>query len=119
MNSIRNDFISKHSSILSDRIPVWLVAIAVFGIVVIWSFFMERRIAYDDYGLFNPIYTFVVNDVISFPVFKQFDFMTAHPPTKFILVGLFIKLGIPLPYAVSLPAFILLLTIIVLVLKRV
>jgi len=117
MNSIRSDFISKHSSILSDRIPVWLVAIAVFGIVVIWSFFMERRITYDDYVLFNPIYTFAVNDVISFPVHQQFDYMTAHPPTNYILKGFFIKQGIPIPYAVSLPAFILLLTIIVLVLK--
>jgi len=103
MNSIQSDFISKHSSILSDRIPVWLVAIAVFGIVVIWSFFMERRISIDDYTLLNPIYTFVVNDVISYPTFRQYEFFTGMPPTKFILVGLFIKLGIPLPYAASSP----------------
>jgi len=118
MNSTQRDFISKSSSsILSDRIPVWLVAIAVFGIVVIWSFFMERRIAFDDYGLFNPIYTFVVNDVITYPAHQQFDNMLVHPPTNYVLKGFFIKQGIPIPYALSLPAFILLLTIIVLVLK--
>ncbi len=118
MNSTQRDLISKSSSsIISDRIPVWLVAIAVFGIVVIWSFFMERRIAFDDYGLFNPIYTFVVNDVITYPAHQQFDNMLVHPPTNYILKGFFIKQGIPIPYAVSLPAFILLLTIIVLVLK--
>jgi len=118
MNSTQRDFISKSSnSILSDRIPVWLVAIAVFGIVVIWSFFMERRIVFDDYGLFNPIYTFVVNDVITYPAHQQYEHMVIHPPTNYILKGLFVKQGIPIPYAVSLPAFILLLTIIVLVLK--
>jgi len=118
MNSIRRDFISKSSSsILSDRIPVWLVAIAVFGMVVIWSFFLERRIYFDDFGLFNPIYTFVVNDVISYPAHNNFENMLVHPPTNYILKGFFIKQGIPIPYALSLPAFILLLTIIVLVLK--
>lgn len=113
-----SDFIAKpHSSLLLDRISVWLVAIAVFGCVVISVFFMERRIGLDDYGLFNPIYTYVVNGVVSYPTYNQFDFMTVHPPTNYALKGFLINLGIPIPYAESLLVFILFLAIIFLILK--
>lgn len=118
MSSDWKDLISKpHSSLPFDKISVWLVTIAVLGCVVIWSFFMERRIWSDDYGLFNPIYTYVVNGIISYPTYGQFHFMTVHPPTDYVFKGFLIKLGIPIPYAESLPAFLLLLAIIVLILK--
>ena len=118
MISERWDFVAKsHNSLLFDRIPVWMVAIAVCGIVVSWAFFMERRILLDDYGLFNPIYTYVVNGVVSYPSYFQFDFMTVHPPTNYALKGFLISLGIPIPYALSLLPFILFLTIVFLILK--
>jgi len=118
MISERWDFVAKsHNSLLFDRIPVWMVAIAVCGIVVSWAFFMERRIWLDDYGLFNPIYTYVVNGVVSYPSYGQFDLMTIHPPTNYALKGFLISLGIPIPYALSLLPFILFLTIVFLILK--
>jgi hypothetical protein len=80
-----------------------LLAIAVCVLTCVYSLFIEREISSDEPGLYNAIYTFVETGRMAYPLNGQPEFMTIHPPTHYLLVGLLQKLGLSLFHAAAVP----------------
>jgi len=78
----------------------WLLAAA-------YSLYIDRDISPDETGLYNPIYTFVETGRMTYPLHGQPEFMTVHPPTHYLILGLLTKLGLSLFTAATVPILIL------------
>jgi len=100
----------------ASRLTTYLVAVTMLLVAVIWSFFMERRIFYDDYTLFNPAYIAANYGLISYPAHTQYYWMVVHPPTQYLMMAALIKIGFSSPYAEAIPPFVLIVIAVVLVL---
>lgn len=83
------------------------VAIAVCALTFAYSFYIEREIVADEPGLYNAIYTFVETGRIAYPLHGQPEFMTVHPPTHSLVLGLLMKLGLSLFAAAAVPLVVL------------
>ena len=86
-----------------------MVAVAVLACSFVWAFFSELNINVDTIGLFNPVYMYLHYGKMTSPVYNFFHSMVIHPPTHYLEVALLMKVGIPFPYAVSVPSFLLIL----------
>ena len=83
------------------------VAVAVCALTFAYSFYIEREIVADEPGLYNAIYTFVETGRIAYPLHGQPEFMTVHPPTHYLVIGLLMKLGLSLFAAAAVPLVVL------------
>jgi len=88
---------------------VLVTAIITLLVAVLWSFFMERRITFDDFGLFNPVYTVWKYGAVSYPVYQEFIHMVEEPPTNYFLIGELMRVGLTAPYAEAAGPFLLIL----------
>lgn len=91
----------------SSEYCVLLSAIFVIISAILWSFFVERRISFDDYGLFNPVYTVWKYGTISYPTYGEFHTMVVHPPTNYMLIGELMRAGLSAPFAEAVGPFLL------------
>jgi hypothetical protein len=91
----------------AQRYAFSVLAVAVCVLTGAYSFFIEREIFADEPGLYNAIYTFVETGRIGYPLHGQPEFMTIHPPTHYILLGLLHKLGLSLFAAAAVPLVVL------------
>jgi len=78
---------------------------------------MERRIAFDDFGLYNAVYMFVNYGTASYPAHQDYHSMIIEPPFHCMVLGLLIRVGIPVHYAESIPPFLLISLGILLILR--
>lgn len=92
-----------------------LLGIAVCVLTCVYSLFIDRQIFSDEPGLYNAIYTFVETGRVAYPLHGQPEFMTIHPPTHYLLLGLLHKLGLSLFHAAAVPLIVLTVLITVIV----
>lgn len=88
---------------------VLVAAVAVIVVAVIWAFFLEKRITFDDFGLFNPAYMTWKYGVPSYPTYGEFYSMVEEPPTNFLLIGGLMRAGLTSYFAEALGPFLLVL----------
>jgi hypothetical protein len=95
-------------------VPVGLMAATVVLCGALWAFFVDLVLILDDLGLFNPIYMYVATGKMSYPAYGFSEAMLVHPPTHYFVLGLLVKLGVPITYAGSVPPFTLIVLTVVL-----
>ena len=83
------------------------VGIAVIALAAFYSCFAERQVAFDEVGLFNPIYMYLHYGRMTYPAHGQFDAMFVHPPTHYFLVATLMRTGLSVHHAAGLLAVIL------------
>jgi hypothetical protein len=83
-----------------------LVLAGAFAVLVC-TLAMDRFGAVDELGLFNPVYTWIETGRMTYPAHYHFDRMVVHPPVHYLMVGLWMKAGVPLYYAEALPTILM------------
>lgn len=79
--------------------------LALFAILVViaMNWFVHRSIAADEVGLYNTIYTFLNSGILAYPAHGYPDSMIVHPPVHYLMIALFIKLGMNTHFAFGTP----------------
>jgi hypothetical protein len=93
------------------------MAVVSITLALVWCFFLERRISFDDLIEINPPYMFVNYGVLSWPSHGDYYHLALRPPSHSLMVGLLMKALVPVPYAEALPTFILISIAILLVVR--
>ena len=81
----------------------WCIASVIWLLTAAYSLYLDREVFSDETGLYNAIYTFVETGRLAYPLHGQPEFMTVHPPTHYLILGLLMKLGLPLFTAAAVP----------------
>jgi hypothetical protein len=76
-----------------------LLVLAVASIL--YLAFLDRQISFDEIGLFNPSYMLLHYGRITYPIHGHFDDMVIHPPTHYLILALWMKLGFSLFHAAA------------------
>ena len=76
-----------------------LLVLAVASIL--YLAFLDRQISFDEIGLFNPSYMLLHYGRITYPIHGHFDDMVIHPPTHYLVIALWMKLGFSLFHAAA------------------
>lgn len=68
---------------------------------ILYLAFLDRQISYDEAGLFNPVYMLLHYGRMTYPIHGHFDDMVIHPPTHYLMLALWMKLGFSLFHAAA------------------
>ena len=70
---------------------------------------MNRSPDYDELVLANPIYMYLHGPKMSYPAHTHPDYMVVHPPTHYVVIATFMRMGLDLFHAAGAPIFLLVL----------
>jgi hypothetical protein len=85
-------------------------AFVVFVAGFLYLTFLDRELYFDEVNLYNPAYMFQHYGRITYPMHGQFDAILVHPPTHYLVIGGFLRLGLTLPHAAAVEPVMLLAT---------
>ncbi|GAB1489325.1 hypothetical protein MASR2M8_17780 [Opitutaceae bacterium] len=73
---------------------VAIALLAMFAISAITALFRDRSAAFDEMGLFNPIYLYYQDGVMRYPAHGHYNNMVVHPPMIYWIIGSLMKVGL-------------------------
>jgi dolichol-phosphate mannosyltransferase len=76
------------------------------AVVGIQLFVLPDHMGVDPLGLSNPIFQFIKTGEMTYPIHGYEKSMIVHPPFFYYMVSFLVIIGVPLKFAISLPAFI-------------
>lgn len=75
--------------------------LVLFAAAVLYLAFLDRAISFDEASLQNPPYMLLHYGRMTYPVHGHFDNIVVHPPTHYLRIALFMKLGLGLFHAAA------------------
>jgi len=76
---------------IAEQITFLVVAAAVLILSFVYCFYMNRTPVFDEVGLHNPVYTFLTNGKMTYPMHGHPDAMFVHPPTHYWVTAQLMK----------------------------
>jgi hypothetical protein len=95
----------------TDKYTVRAFALLLTFLMACVCFFVYPVQEGDDLGLYNPVYTYLINGKMTYPacfgISPHFEAMIAHPPVRYLIIAWLMKLGLNSFYATSFPIFLI------------
>jgi hypothetical protein len=105
----KNFFTIEKNPINQNSLSLYLLTALCLIAIIILLFQCALAQSVDEIGLFNPIYMYLTTHKLSYPAFVEYHAITIHPPLNYLTTALWMKLGMPLRFAMVMMSFILVL----------
>lgn len=93
--------VNQTDSDLKNTYGLFLVIIGCLIVIALFLFKSSMASSGDEIGLFNPIYMYLATKKMTYPIMMQFYTITIHPPMHYLLIALWMKLGLSLRFAIA------------------